>query len=168
MPMQTLEDAFLHELGDVLSAEKQMVRALPQMARAATDPRLREAFQQHLEETRNQVTRIEQVFNAVGRKPRAQKCDGMSGILQEGTNAIEEDAAPEVTDALLIGAAQKAEHYEIATYGTLCAWADLLGLEDAGKLLKQTLAEEKDADGKLNKSSENINEHAAEPEETEP
>lgn len=164
MPMQTLEDAFIHELGDVLSAEKQMVRALPQLVRAATDSKLKETFQRHLDETRQQVNRVEQVFNTLGRKPRSQKCDGMSGILQEGANLLDEDMGPEVCDAMLIGAAQKAEHYEIATYGTLCTWAEMLGLDEAAQLLKQNLAEEKETDARLNQSSEAINEQAAEPE----
>ncbi|MEW6253508.1 MAG: ferritin-like domain-containing protein [Planctomycetota bacterium] len=163
MALNTLEDAFVHELGDVLNAEKQIARVLPKMAKAATDPKLKESLARHQRETEEQIKRVERVFEALGKRPRGPKCEGMKGILEEGANMLNEDVAPEVLDALIIAGSQKAEHYEIATYGTLCTWADQLGLGDASKLLKQTLSEEKKADELLTDAAMSINQEAAAP-----
>ncbi|SFH82915.1 YciE/YciF ferroxidase family protein [Planctomicrobium piriforme] len=167
MSLQSLGDAFLDELRDVLSAEKQLLKALPKMAKAASSEDLRSALEQHLEETKGQVERLEQVFESLDQKPRAKKCDAMAGILEEGASILEEDATPEVLDALIIAAAQKVEHYEIATYGTLCAWAEALEYKPALKLLKATMAEEETADKNLSILSETINELALAPAEVE-
>ena len=156
----TLEDAFIEELRDVLSAEKQIIAALPKMAKAATNPQLKEAFQNHLEETKVQVERLEKVFEAVGKTARSKKCAAMEGILEEGKEILETDADPEVLDAMMIGAAQKVEHYEIATYGTLCTWAELIGNNEALGLLKETMAEEENADKLLTTISETVNQQA--------
>ncbi len=167
MALNTLEDAFVHELGDILNAEKQIVRALPKMVKAASDPSLKEGLDQHLTESEEQVKRVEQAFDRFGRKARGPKCEGMKGILDEGSNLLDEDAPPEVLDAMIIAACQKVEHYEIATYGTLCTWAEQLGHKDIAGLLKQSLAEEKKADELLTKAASQINAMAAEPSEME-
>lgn len=157
---QTLEDAFHEELRDVLSAEKQITSALPKMIKAATNPQLKEAFQAHLEETKVQIERLEKVFEAIGKTARAKKCAAMEGILEEGKEILEEDADPEVLDAMMIGAAQKVEHYEIATYGTLCTWAKLIGNTAALKLLKETMAEEEKTDKLLSTIAQTVNQAA--------
>lgn len=149
MSLNTLNDLFVDELKDVLSAEKQLLKALPKMAKAATAPKLRASFEKHLSETEVQVTRLEQVFESVGKSARAKTCEAMKGLLEEGASIMEEDAEPSVKDAALIAAAQKVEHYEIATYGTLCTWAKLLGHKKALSLLEKTLQEEKATDEKL-------------------
>ena len=154
MPLNSLEDAFQHELKDLLSAEKQLVAALPKMAKAAEDEELRELFAEHLEQTKEQVRRLEQVFEQLGKTARSSKCEAMAGIVEEGKSLMEEDAEPAVMDAMLVGAAQKAEHYEIASYGTVCAWAEQLGMRDALRLLQQTLQEEKETDEKLTRFAE--------------
>ena len=156
----TLEDAFVEELRDVLSAEKQLVAALPKMAKAATNPQLKEAFTTHLEETKVQVERLEKVFESIGKTARSKKCAAMEGILEEGKEILEMDADPEVLDAMMIGAAQKVEHYEIATYGTLCTWAEVIGQNEALGLLKETMAEEENADKLLTQISETVNQQA--------
>jgi ferritin-like metal-binding protein YciE len=156
----TLEDAFIEELRDVLSAEKQIVAALPKMAKAATNPQLKEAFQTHLEETKVQVERLEKVFESMGKTARSKKCAAMEGILEEGKEILETDADPEVLDAMMIGAAQKVEHYEIATYGTLCTWAEMIGANEALGLLKETMAEEENTDKLLTTISETVNQQA--------
>lgn len=157
---RTLEDAFHEELRDVLSAEKQLSQALPRLAKAASNEQLREALLHHAEETSHQVDRLEQVFELIDKKPRAKRCEAMEGLVEEGKELLETDAEPEVLDAMLIGAAQKAEHYEIATYGTLCTWAEQLGYEQALKLLGETLNEEKTADEKLTKIASQVNQAA--------
>ncbi|WP_437202893.1 ferritin-like domain-containing protein [Planctomicrobium sp. SH664] len=167
MPLNSLEDAFVDELRDVLSAEKQLLRALPKMAKGATSDQLREALEFHLEETKTHVERVEAVFESIDLKPRSKKCEAMEGILEEGSSILEEDAAPEVLDALIIAAAQKVEHYEIATYGTLCTWARALGHTQALKLLKQIMGEEEAADKKLSEISVTVNEAALAPVEEE-
>ncbi|KCB30083.1 YciE/YciF ferroxidase family protein [Bordetella hinzii] len=150
MTAKTLQDLFIHELSDIYSAEKQLTKALPKLARAAQDPGLAEAFTHHLEETRGQVERIDRIVEAGNLRLKRIKCAAMEGLVEEGRDVIEEIEQGPVRDAALIGAAQKVEHYEIASYGTLCTFADQLGLPDAVKLLKETLAEEKGADQKLN------------------
>ncbi len=165
MALNSLEDAFVHELGDILNAEKQIVRALPKVAKATSDPTLKESLEKHRQETERQVERLEQVFERLGRKARGVKCQGMKGILDEGSDILNEDAPPEVLDAMIIAACQKVEHYEICTYGTLCTWAEQLGLSDVVTALKQNLSEEKKADETLNKAASQINAMAAEPSE---
>jgi len=157
-----LQDAFVDELRDTYDAEKQLVKALPKLAKAATSDELREAFESHLEETRGQVSRLEQVFAAVGEKVRGKHCDGIAGIIEEGASIMKEDFDEPTMDACLIAAGQRAEHYEMAAYGTLVAWAKALGHDDAAELLEQTLDEEKAADEKLSGLAEaGINDDAA-------
>jgi ferritin-like metal-binding protein YciE len=166
----TLHDAFLDELRDAYDAEKQLTKALPKLAKAATSPVLREAFESHLEETRGHVERLEQVMEGLGEKVRGKHCDGIEGIIEEGQSVMEEDFDETTMDACLIAAGQRAEHYEIAAYGTLVAWAKAMGHEDAAALLGETLEEEKAADEKLTSLAEaGINQEAADaahPEET--
>jgi ferritin-like metal-binding protein YciE len=150
MAAQSLQELFVEELRDTYDAEKRLTKALPKMARAASSVELRAAFTNHLKETERQVTRLEQVFRACGEKPRGKKCDGMMGIIEEGNNAIEELEKGPVRDAALIAGAQRVEHYEIAAYGTLAYFADMLNDERSKDLLGQTLDEEKAADEKLN------------------
>ena len=154
MALDSLQSLFLDELKDVYHAEKQLVRALPRMAKAATSPELRNAFTQHLRETEGQVQRLERVFKELGQTPRAKKCEGMAGLVEEGKGIMEEDGEPAVIDAALIAAAQRVEHYEIAAYGCLRTYAQLLGLGTAEKLLQQNLDEEEAADEKLNALAE--------------
>lgn len=149
MTRKTLQDLFIHELSDIYSAEKQLTRALPKMARAASDAKLAEAFTSHLEETRGQVERIDRIVDASGLRLKRIKCAAMEGLVEEGRDVIEEVEKGPVLDAALIAAAQKVEHYEIASYGTLCTFAKQLGQTEALTLLKETLAEEKAADEKL-------------------
>jgi ferritin-like metal-binding protein YciE len=144
-----LHELFLDELADILNAEQQLTKALPTMAEAAESPELREAFESHLEETRQQISRLEQVFQSLGEPVKSKTCKAMKGLLEEGDELMEELENSSALDAGLIAAAQKVEHYEIATYGTLCAWAEKMGHEDAFQLLQETLAEEKEADEKL-------------------
>lgn len=159
MTAKTLEDLFVEELKDVYDAEKRLTKALPKLAKAAANDKLREAFESHLEETKEQVNRIEKIFEEMGKKARGKKCPAMVGLVEEGAEMIEDgkkmDAA--LLDAGLICAAQKVEHYEIATYGTLATWAEMLGLSTASDLLAQTLAEEKAADEKLTAVASEIN-----------
>ncbi len=161
MAMENLHDAFIHELEDILNAEKQLTKALPRLAKTASDENLKRGFDEHTEQTKNQITRLEKVFQNLGVKPRNRKCDGMAGLIEETATIMGEEADPEVMDALLVEAAQKVEHYEIATYGTLCTWAEELGHNDALGLLKQTLAEEKDQDRKLTGAAKDLNLRAA-------
>jgi ferritin-like metal-binding protein YciE len=149
MAAKSLNELFVEELRDMYDGENRLTKALPKMARAAEHPELRSALTSHLKETQGQIKRLEQVFRAVGEKPRGKKCDGIIGIVEEGKHAMEElDGA--VLDAALIAGAQKVEHYEIASYGTLAYFAGLLGNEQAKNLLGETLDEEKAADRKLN------------------
>ena len=160
--MGTLHEAFVDELRDTYDAEKQLTKALPKMAKAANSPELREAIESHLEETRQQVTRLEQVFESLDEKAKGKHCDGIAGIIQEAQAIMQEDFDESTADACLIAAAQRAEHYEMAAYGTLVAWARAMGHDDAADLLQETLDEEKAADEKLNSLAEGgINEEAA-------
>lgn len=149
MAVKTLQDLFIHALSDVASAEKQITKGLPKMARAATDPKLVEAFKAHLEETRGQIERIDAVVESIGMRLKRIKCAAMEGLIEEASEEIEEIEKGPVLDAALIGAAQKVEHYEIASYGTLIALAKQLGFTEAAKLLQATLDEEKATDSKL-------------------
>lgn len=159
MKISNLNELFLHELKDLYDAEHQLVEALPKMAEAATAPELVEAFQNHLEETRGHVTRLEEVFAALGEEPDRETCKGMKGLISEGERVIKEVEDGEAKDAGLIGAAQRVEHYEIAAYGTLKVWALTAGIEAAE--LEANLAEEKAADEKLTEIAEaGINQEA--------
>jgi ferritin-like metal-binding protein YciE len=149
MARTTIDDLFIHELSDVYSAEKQITKALPRLARASTNPKLAEAFNSHLEETQGQIERIDQLVEQAGLKLKRVKCVAMEGLVEESKELIDEIEKGEVLDAALIGACQKVEHYEIASYGTLIAIAKHLGMSDAVNLLSETLAEEKAADEKL-------------------
>jgi ferritin-like metal-binding protein YciE len=158
----SLHDAFIDELRDTYDAEKQLIKALPKMAKAATWHPLRAAFERHLEETRLQAQRLERVFESIGEKARGKHCDGMAGIIEEGKSAMEEDFDESTMDAVLVASAQRAEHYEMAAYGTLVAWAKAMGHEEAARLLEQNLEEEKATDEKLTQIAESgINREAA-------
>jgi ferritin-like metal-binding protein YciE len=154
MALDSLHSLFLDELKDIYHAEKQLVKALPRMAKSASSPELRQAFTQHLRETEGQVQRLERVFEELGETPRAKKCEGMMGLLEEGKKIMQEDGEDAVIDAALISAGQRVEHYEIAAYGCLRTYAQLLGLPQAERLLQQNLDEEEAADQKLNSLAE--------------
>jgi ferritin-like metal-binding protein YciE len=159
---KTLHDAFVDELRDSYDAEKQLTKALPKMAKAASTPALRAAFETHLKETERHVERLEEVFATIDEKVKGKHCDGIAGIIEEGKSAMEEDFDDTTMDACLIAAGQRAEHYEMAAYGTLAAWARAMGHTEAAKLLEQTLQEEKAADKKLTSLAEgSINQEAA-------
>src|SRR5688500_7841242 len=159
---KTLHDAFVDELRDAYDAEKQVLKALPKMAKAATSKALRAAFEDHLAETKGQVERLEHVFASLDEKVRGKHCDGVAGIIEEGKSVMEEDFDDVTMDACLIAGGQRAEHYEMAAYGTLVAWARAMGHEEAAVLLQETLDEEKAADEKLTSLAESgINQDAA-------
>ena len=158
----TLHDAFLDELRDAYDAEKQLTKALPKMAKAATSPDLRAAFEEHLEETRGHIERLEQVFESLEERARGKHCEGIAGIIEEGKAVMDEELDETTMDACLIAAGQRAEHYEMAAYGTLIAWAKAMGHDEAADLLQLTLDEEKAADKTLTKLAEGgINQKAA-------
>ena len=158
----TLHEAFIDELRDTYDGEKQLTKALPKMAKAASSSGLRAAFETHLAETRGQVERLEEVFASLDEKVRGKHCDGIAGIVEEGQAVMEEDFDEATMDACLIAAGQRAEHYEMAAYGTLVAWARVLGHTEAAVLLQQNLDEEKAADEKLSTLAEDgINQEAA-------
>jgi ferritin-like metal-binding protein YciE len=148
--MNTLRETFLNELADIYDAERQLLKALPKMAKAAQHEDLKAGLESHLTETQTHVQRIEQAFEALGEKPKAKKCKAMKGLIEEGDEIISERQG----DAALICGAQKVEHYEIATYGSLKAWAEILGETDAAELIEETLEEEKAADEKLTEIAE--------------
>lgn len=147
--MNELNQLFLSELSDVYSAESQLIKALPKMIKAAQSPQLRDALSHHLSETEQHAERVKQVFELFGKPARAKKCAAMEGLLEEAKEGLSDNKGTVALDAAIIGAAQKVEHYEIASYGTLCTWAKQLGNEQAAQLLKQTLSEEETADKKL-------------------
>jgi ferritin-like metal-binding protein YciE len=157
MTISTLEDLFWHELEDIYSAEEQIIKALPKMAENASNPQLKAGFEEHLEQTRQQVKRLERIFEAADRKAKGKTCEGMKGLLEEGKEMMKMNGDPEVIDAGLILSAQKVEHYEIAAYGTVHIFARLLGKSDAEQLLEQTLNEEKQTDEKLTQAAKRIN-----------
>ena len=162
MSLDSLQKLFVTELKDIYNAEKQLVTALPRIAKAAGSPRLAEAITKHLKETEGHVARLEEIFQSLGLPARGKKCKGMEGLLEEGKEVMEEEAQESIRDAALISAAQKVEHYEIAAYGCLRSYAQILGHNDAAKLLEQTLKEEEAADEKLNELAEGgINRAAA-------
>ena len=142
MALNSMDELFLNELKDVYNAEKQLVTALPRMAKAAQSPKLQQAITKHLGETEGHVKRLEQILQSLGEPLRGKKCKGMEGLIEEGKEILEEEGAPEVIDAAIISAAQRVEHYEIAAYGCLRTYALLLGNTEADRLLQQTLAEE--------------------------
>jgi len=159
--MKDLNELFVHLLKDVLYAERTIVKNLPKMAKKAESPELKKAFETHLAETEGQVERLEKVFDLIGKAPRAITCDAIVGLSEEAKEVMEEAKDPDVLDAGVLAAAQAIEHYEIARYGTLVAWAEQLGLKDAVPLLKKTLDEEKNADVLLTKIAESrINKEA--------
>ena len=149
MQMDSLRELYVDELKDLYSAEKQLVKALPKMAKNATSPELQAAFEEHLAVTEGQVARLEQIFESLGESPRGKKCVGMQGLIEEGNELMQEDAAEDVLDAGLISKAQHVEHYEIAGYGTVRTYALTLGLADQASLLQQSLDEEIEADKAL-------------------
>ena len=157
MNLDTLRDLFVEELKDLYSAEHQLIKALPKMAKAASSPDLKRAFESHLKETKAQVDRLEQVFAGLDMSPKGKKCKAMEGLVEEGAEWIEEDADPDVMDAGLIAAAQRVEHYEIAGYGCVRTYAQLLGETKAASLLQKTLDEEGAADKKLTQIAKKIN-----------
>lgn len=161
MAAHNLRDALVDEIKDLYNAEKQLTKALPKLAKASTNDELRAAFESHLEETQNQIARLERVFELLDEKPRGKHCAGMAGIIEEGSDTLEEDLEDAVMDASIIKSAQSAEHYEIGSYGTAIAWAEALELTEVAELLQETLAEEKAADAKLSALAESgINEAA--------
>jgi ferritin-like metal-binding protein YciE len=157
MALNSLADLFHDELRDILSVERQLIEALPKMAKMASSEELRKAFELHLDQTKVQVTRVEQAFSDTDKPARAKTCEAMKGLIKEASSMMEEKAAPEVMDAAMIACAQKIEHYEIATYGTLCTWARLLDYTDALELLKLNLNEEEETDEALSLLAETVN-----------
>ena len=157
MEHQALKELYIDELRDIYNAESQLVKALPKMAKVANSEELRTGFEEHLEQTRGHVQRLEQIFKELGEKPSGKKCKGMEGLVAEGQEMMGEDFEDEVMDAALISAAQRVEHYEIAAYGTVRTYAELLGEDTAVQLLEQTLEEEKETDQKLTDMASEIN-----------
>jgi ferritin-like metal-binding protein YciE len=161
MAGNNLREALVDEIRDLYNAEKQLTKALPKLAKASTSEELRDAFESHLEETEGHVTRLERVFELLDEKPRGKHCAGMTGIIEEGSETLQEDMEDAVMDACIIKSAQSAEHYEIGSYGTAIAWAEALELTEVAEILNETLAEEKAADEKLTALAESgINEAA--------
>jgi ferritin-like metal-binding protein YciE len=169
MSLETLHDVFLDNLKDLLSAEKQLVKALPKLVKAASNEQLQEALQEHLEVTRGQVDRLIEVFAAIEETARAKHCKGMEGLIEEGNEILEhkKEASPSALDAAIIVAAQKVEHYEISSYGSVRTFAEELGYSKAAKLLQQTLDEESEANETLNEIAATVNEAAMKADESE-
>ncbi len=161
MANKTLDDLFYETLKDIYYAERQILKALPKMARAAQDEKLKAAFTEHKDETEGQIERLKQVFELIGKRARGKTCDAIEGIISEGEEIMEEFKGTAALDAGLLAAAQAVEHYEISRYGTLRSWANQLGLKDAVKLLDETLAEESNTDEKLTKLAESAVNSAA-------
>jgi ferritin-like metal-binding protein YciE len=157
MPEKGLQELYVDELKDLYNAENQLVKALPKMAKAAASEKLRAGFEEHLEQTKGHVSRLEQIFESLGESPKGKKCKGMEGLVEEGSEIIDEDLEDGVKDAGLIGAAQRVEHYEIAAYGTVKAFAETLGHSEHASRLGQTLEEEKKTDEKLTELAKQIN-----------
>ena len=169
MSKEGLKDLYIDELKDLYNAENQLVKALPKMAKAASSAELKQGFEEHLEQTRGHVQRLEKIFQSLDESPKGKKCAGMEGLVKEGSEVMEEDFEGALMDAALIGAAQRVEHYEIAAYGTASEFAKLLGESEHAALLEETLQEEKETDEKLTDLAKEINpqanEGAEEPEE---
>ena len=157
MKLESLNELFVEELKDLYSAENQILKALPKMIKKATSRQLKSGFEQHLKETQVHVERLEKIFQEIGESPKGKKCKGMEGVIDDGKELMEEDAEPEVMDAGLIGAAQHVEHYEIAGYGCVRTYAELLGHSNFANLLQNTLDEEKATDHKLTELARSIN-----------
>jgi ferritin-like metal-binding protein YciE len=158
MPSEpAFQELFVEELKDLYHAEQQLMKALPKMAKAASDPQLKNGFTKHLKETEGHARRLEKVFKMLGEKPKTKVCEAMKGLIKEGEEKIQEDLPDSIRDAALIGAAQKVEHYEIAAYGTLRTYADLMQREDVADLLQATLDEEGETDKKLTQIAETLN-----------
>jgi ferritin-like metal-binding protein YciE len=162
MKEQTMQELYTDQLRDLYDAERQIIKALPKMIRAASSSDLKRALEEHLEVTKEQEQRIAQIFETRGEKVKAQKCKGMEGVLKEGAELVEKGWSEAVLDVAIIAAAQRVEHYEMAGYGCARTYAELLGDEDAGELLQKTLGEEKDANEKLTELAETINQAALE------
>jgi ferritin-like metal-binding protein YciE len=167
MRKDSLRQLYIDELRDLYNAETQLVKALPKMAKASSNAELRQGFEEHLRQTSEQVSRLEQIFDMLGEKPTGKKCLGMEGLVKEGAETMQEDYEDAVMDAAIIGAAQRVEHYEIAGYGTVRTFAEALGENEHVSLLEQTLEEEKQTDEKLTQLAEDINSQASEVEEEE-
>jgi ferritin-like metal-binding protein YciE len=166
MAMDSLKELYVEELKDLYSAENQLLKALPRLAKKASSPDLKAAFEEHLGQTEGQVNRLEKIFKRLGEKPTGKTCKAMKGLVEEGKEIIDEDGDDSVLDAALIGAAQKVEHYEIASYGTARTFASMLGEEDAMELLQETLDEEAATDKKLTALAESlVNPEASQAEE---
>jgi ferritin-like metal-binding protein YciE len=162
MKMTSLEDLLVDQLRDLYNAETQLIKALPKMAKAATNTELEAGFQKHLEQTRHHAERLEQVLEKLGQRAKGKKCYAMESLIEEGQEMMGEDAEPDVLDAGLIATAQKVEHFEIAGYGTVCAWAEQVGHHDVLDLLRQTLQEEKETNEKFTHVAESmVHIHAA-------
>ena len=157
MELESLKDLYVDELRDLYSAESQLVEAIPKMAKAATSKPLKAGFEKHLKETRGHLDRLTKIFTGLGVSPKGKKCKAMEGLVKEGAEAIDEDAAPDVRDAALIAAAQRVEHYEMAGYGCVRTYAELLGEKTAARLLQQTLDNEGKTDEALTKLAKKIN-----------
>jgi ferritin-like metal-binding protein YciE len=164
MQKESIRELYINELKDLYNAETQLVKALPKMAKASSSDELREAFEEHLRQTSEQVSRLEQIFEMMDEKPTGKKCAGMEGLVKEATETMREKYEDSVMDAALIGAAQRVEHYEIAGYGTVREFAELLGEDEHVPLLEQTLEEEKQTDEKLTQLAQDINAQAEETE----
>jgi ferritin-like metal-binding protein YciE len=162
MPNDSLKKLYVDELKDLYSAENQLVKALPKMAKAASSDELRKGFERHLEQTKTHVERLELIFRSLDESPKGKKCMGMEGLIEEGSEVIEEDFEDAVMDAALIGAAQRVEHYEIAAYGTVREFAKILDEPEQASVLEETLEEEKETDAKLTDLSRQINTQAIE------
>jgi ferritin-like metal-binding protein YciE len=160
--LNSLQDLFIDEIKDLYSAEKQLVAALPKMAKGATNQELKSGILEHLEQTKIHVARLEQVFESIGQKAQPKTCKAMQGLIEEGSEVLEEEGNPSVIDTAIIACAQRVEHYEIAAYGCVRAYAKLLEYKDAEKLLDETLNEEAETDEKLTKLSKTINKEALE------
>ena len=156
MKLDSLHKLYLEELRDLYSAENQLLKALPKMAKAASSDELKQAFEDHLEETRDHVERLEDIFEALDESPKGKTCHGMKGLIEEGSEILDKDGEESVLDAGIIGAAQKVEHYEIASYGTVRTFATLLGEDEAADLLQQTLDEEGETNKRLTELAEEI------------
>jgi ferritin-like metal-binding protein YciE len=154
--LASLDDLLVHELQDIYNAEGQILKALPKMIKAASHPDLKQAFEEHRQQTEGQVRRLEQAFKLLGVPAKGRKCDGMAGLIEEGKKVMEEDAEPPVLDAALNGAAQKVEHYAIASYGCLCTYAEMLGYDQVHDLLGQNLEEEETTDQRLTALAESV------------
>ncbi len=168
MADQGLKELYIEELKDLYNAENQLVKALPKMAKAAASDELRKGFEEHLEQTKEHVARLEEIFEGLDESPKGKKCAGMEGLVEEGSEVMKDDFEGAVLDAALIGAAQRVEHYEIAAYGTVIAFAETLGESDHVSLLEATLSEEKETDEKLTELAKQINPEAVSGDRIEP